>query len=75
MELNKLAITLYIKHLADSVDFKGITFSKHYNGMIGNRFEMPNYSYRRTLACIEIENKQQWTNILNINMMTFLIQH
>jgi hypothetical protein len=36
---------MYIKHLADSANFEGITFNKHYNGLIGNRFEMPNVSY------------------------------
>jgi hypothetical protein len=38
-------ITLYIKHLVDSANFKGITFNKHRNSMIGNRFEIPNVSY------------------------------
>ena len=37
--------TRYIKHLADSANFKGVTFNKHRNGLIGNRFEMPNVSY------------------------------
>jgi hypothetical protein len=42
--------TRYIKHLADSADFKVSTFNKHCNGLIGNRFEMPNVSYTQTLV-------------------------
>ena len=42
-------VTRYIKHLADSADFKGGTFNKHRNGLIGNRFEMPNVSYTHPL--------------------------
>lgn len=42
-------VTWYIKHLADSADFKVGTFNKHRNGLIGNRFEMPNVSYTRSL--------------------------
>lgn len=37
--------TRYIKHLAESANFKGGTFNKHRNGLIWNRFEMPNVSY------------------------------
>ena len=37
-------VTRYIKHLAESANFKGGTFNKHHNGLIGNRFEMPNVS-------------------------------
>jgi hypothetical protein len=44
--------TRYIKHLADSADFKGGTFNKHHNGLIGNRFELPNVSYTHPLPCI-----------------------
>lgn len=44
--------TRYIKHLADSADFKGDTFNKHYNGLIGNSFEMPNVSYTHPLYAI-----------------------
>lgn len=43
-------VTRYIKHLADSADFKGSTFNKHHNGLIGNRFEMPNVSYTQPLG-------------------------
>jgi hypothetical protein len=39
----------YIKHLAESANFKGGTFNKHRNGLIGNRFEMPNVSYTNPL--------------------------
>lgn len=35
-------VTRYIKHLADCADFKGGTLNKLGNGLIGNRFEMPN---------------------------------
>ena len=42
---NGQLVTRYIKHLADSADFKGGTFNKHRNGLIGNRFEMPNVLY------------------------------
>ena len=42
--------TRYIKHLAESANFKGCTFNKHCNGLIGNRFEMPNVSYTHPLA-------------------------
>jgi|GEM_PF-6451276 len=43
-------LTWYIKHLAESTDFKHGTFNKHCNGLIGNRFEMPNVSYTQPLA-------------------------
>ena len=43
-------VTRYIKHLAESANFKGSTFNKHCNGLIGNRFEMPNVSYTNPLA-------------------------
>lgn len=42
-------LTLYIKHLAESANFKGGTFNKHRNGLIGSRFEMPNVSYTHPL--------------------------
>lgn len=42
-------VTRYIKHLAESANFKGGTFNKHRNGLIGNRFEMPNVSYTHPL--------------------------
>ena len=45
--------TRYIKHLAESANFKGGTFDKHYNGLIGNRFVMPNVSYTHPLCAIE----------------------
>lgn len=41
--------TQYIKHLAESANFKGGAFNKHCNGLIGNRFKMPNVSYTQTL--------------------------
>ena len=48
-----IAVTLYIKHLADSADSKGVISNKHRNGLIGNRFEMPNVSYTYPLAVIQ----------------------
>ena len=41
--------TRYIKHLAESANFKGGSFNKYHNGLIGNRFEMPNVSYTHPL--------------------------
>ncbi|WP_352421491.1 hypothetical protein [Proteiniphilum sp.] len=43
-------VTRYIKHLAESAKFKGGTFNKLCNGLIGNRFEMPNVSYTNPLC-------------------------
>ena len=45
-------VTRYIKHLADSAKFKVITFNKQRNGLIGNRFEMPNFSYTHPLQAM-----------------------
>ena len=42
--------TRYIKHLAESANFKASTFNKYRNGLIGNRFEMPNVSYTHPLT-------------------------
>ncbi len=44
--------TRYIKHLAESANFKGGTLNKYRNGLIGNRFEMPNVSYTNPLWVI-----------------------
>jgi hypothetical protein len=44
-EINNETPTRYIKNLAESANFKGGTFIKHYKGLIGNRFELPNVSY------------------------------
>jgi len=41
--------TRYIKHLAESAKFKGGTLNKICNGLIENRFEMPNVSYTQPL--------------------------
>ncbi len=38
-------LTMYIKHLADSANFKAITFNKNCNGLTGLLSEMPNVSY------------------------------
>jgi hypothetical protein len=50
--MNNETLTRYIKHLADSSDFKVSTFNKHCNGLTGNRFEMPNVSYTHPLGLI-----------------------
>ena len=42
--------TRYIKHLAESANIKGGTFNKYRNGLIGNRFEMPNVPYTHQLG-------------------------
>ncbi len=47
--------TRYIKHLAESANFKGCTFNKHCNGLIGNRFELPNVSYTHPLCTMIIK--------------------
>ena len=50
-------VTRYIKHLAESANFKGGTFNKQRNGLIGNRFEMPNVSYTHPLyASVKRQN-------------------
>ena len=51
-------VTRYIKHLADSADFKGGTFNRHRNGLKGNRFELPNVSYTQPLWGILEKEKQ-----------------
>jgi hypothetical protein len=48
-------LTRYIKHLAESANFKGSTFNKHSNGLIGNSFEMPNVSYTHPLPHIKLQ--------------------
>ena len=53
-------LTLYIKHLAESANFKGGTFNKHSNGLIGNRFEMPNVSYTCPLCFMLRKTATQW---------------
>lgn len=44
--------TRYIKHLAESADYKGGTLNTLRNGLIGNRFETPNVSYTHPLVTI-----------------------
>ena len=44
--------TRYIKHLAESANFKVSTFNKLRNGLIENGFELPNVSYTNPLAVI-----------------------
>lgn len=36
---------MYIKHLADSVNIKSVTFNENCNGLTGLLSEMPNVSY------------------------------
>ena len=43
-------VTRYIKHLTENANFKSGTFNKLCNGLIENRFEMPNVSYTHPLA-------------------------
>jgi hypothetical protein len=52
-EIKHETLTWYIKHLAESANFKGSTFNKHCNGLIGNRFEMPNVSYTHPSDCLK----------------------
>ncbi len=42
--------TQYIKHLAESTNFKGGIFNKLCTSLIGNRFEIPNVSYTTALG-------------------------
>lgn len=56
-------VTLYIKHLAESANLKGVTFIKHRNGLIGNCFEMPNVSYTCPLGKILSPSKQASTTL------------
>jgi len=42
-------VTRYIKHLAESANFKGVSSNQHRNGLIGNRFKMPKVSYTHPL--------------------------
>ncbi len=44
--------TKYIKHLAESANFKVCTFNKNRNGLTGRLSEMPNVSYTWPLATI-----------------------
>jgi len=48
--LVKLPLTRYIKHLANSADFKNGTLNNHRSDLIGDRFEMPNVSYTHPLC-------------------------
>ena len=59
---NAQLVTRYIKHLAESANFKGGTFIKLCNRLIGNRFEMPNVSYTHPLAFSKKKttNYRQW---------------
>ena len=64
-------ITRYIKHLAESANFKGSTFNKHRNGLTGNRFEMPNVSYTHPFSgkLSQLEPTYQTSNYEKRNIM------
>lgn len=49
--------TMYTKHLADSANFKVVTFNKIYNGLTGLLSEMPNVSYTNRCAPLLNDNK------------------
>lgn len=55
-------LTRYIKHLADSANFKGVTFIKLCNNFIGNHFEMPNVSYTQPIPAIVITSYNKTEN-------------
>lgn len=42
IEIKHETLMRYIKYFAKSANYKGGTFNKHCNGLIGNHFEMPN---------------------------------
>ena len=48
-EKERQCTTRGIKHLAETANFKGGTFNKHCNALIGNCIEMPNVSYTHPL--------------------------
>jgi len=60
-------VTRYIKHLADSADFKVSTINQYRNGLIGNRFEMPNVSYTQPLAARQTKTLRHDLALLNHN--------
>lgn len=45
-------LTKYIKHLADSPNFKAVTFKKNCSGLTDLLSEMPNVSYTWPLSTI-----------------------
>lgn len=45
-------LTKYIKHLADSANFKAVTYNKNCSGLTDLLSEMPNVSYTWPLAVI-----------------------
>ncbi len=49
--------------LTESANFKVGTFNLHHNGLIGNRFEMPNVSYTYPLLNIY---RQQISNVKTV---------
>lgn len=68
---DKRALTRYIKHLADSADFKGGALNKHCSDLIGNRFEMPNVSYTHPFSgkLSQLEPTYQTSNYEKRNIM------
>ena len=67
-------VTRYIKHLAESANFKGGTFNKQRNGLIGNRFEMPNVSYTHPLGA-SVKTETSMLRINEINLWKTTIQN
>ena len=53
---NVLATTPYIKHLAESANFKVGTFNLNYNDLIVWSFEIPNVSYTQPPLGTSLEN-------------------
>jgi hypothetical protein len=58
--------TPYIKHLAESTNFKVGAFNENCIGLKRNRFEMPNVSYTSTL-CVSVKNQTTIEITTNIN--------
>ena len=63
--------TRYIKHLAESANFKGGTFNKHRNVLIGNRFEMPNVSYTQPLPIIKVRYRDILYKVIETSFTLF----
>ena len=73
---DRVRTTIYleadIKHLVESANFKGGTFNKHRNGLIGSCIEMPTVSYRRTVMCHVTERHE--TNIHYFSNTDYLVK-
>jgi hypothetical protein len=51
------AVTSCIVHLADSANFKGVTFNKFCNGLIGSCFESPNDTIHVTVVAHKMSDE------------------